>query len=370
MAVYLHSSVSHSACGQSWQPEPLRFVTSPNQHIALGNGNQVLFYAMDKLAIDVTEKRLFKALSASLKALIQQSGLSSQELSQTALLLGSTSLDIGTLTPDTEKAIGLPKIDRLSQYLQLEIGLHPLHMVINTACTASINAVIYGKKLIEQAGFKHVIVIGCEFYNQLTLAGFDSLDLLSQKHLKCFHQQRDGLLLGEGIGALLLSEEKPQKLPCYRILQGHSSCDTYSLTMTAEDGSHIQSVLHSAISQSGLSTSDIDLVKVHGTATYNNDIAEYHALQRCFTTPAPIFALKPYIGHTLGACGAIEMALMDRLLQQDYLPVPEYVEQESELIMLAFAPKTKPLRDYKNVLINHCGFGGNNAAIVLETQQP
>ncbi len=369
MAVFIHSSVSHSACGNSGSTQALKFISNANTQLSLGEHGSAHFYAMEKLAIDSSESRLFGSLTATVSELIKTSGLDAATLSQTALLLGSTSLDIGTLSPDHNSAIGLPKIDRLSRHLQQTFGLSPFHLVVNTACTASINALLYAKKLIEHDVYKQVIIVGCEFYNHLTIGGFHSLDLLSKQQLKAFHLQRDGLILGEGIGALLLTGEKPEREQYYRVLEGYSGCDTSSLTMTSEDGSHIKTVLHQAVQKSGLSAADIDLLKVHGTATYNNDVAEYNALLSYFDSPPEILALKPFVGHTLGACGAIEIALMDHLLSQDELPVPAYVSQQAGDIMLPFVSGDKALRSFRHVLINHCGFGGNNAALVLEVQQ-
>ncbi|WP_339724010.1 beta-ketoacyl synthase N-terminal-like domain-containing protein [uncultured Paraglaciecola sp.] len=371
MAVYIHSSVSHSACGNSFLNQPLSFSTEPNANLEIATNiendqHSIHFFAMDQVPLDCSESRLFHSLTTVVQQLIEISELTLDDLSQTALLLGSTSLDIGTLSPSEDKALGLPKIDRLSQYLQQHFGLHPFHLVINTACTASINAVAYGKKLLEQTAIKRVIVIGCEFYNQLTTAGFNSLDLLSSEQLLAFHEKRQGLILGEGIGALLLSQTQPQKA-CYRLMEGDSACDTSSLTMTAEDGSHINTVMSRAITKSGLNASNIDLIKVHGTATYNNDIAEYNALNSYFGTPPPILALKPFIGHTLGACGVIELALLDYLLSQPTLPVAHYVAEQPQNIMLPFAAADCAMKSFEHVLVNHCGFGGNNAALVLET---
>ena len=372
MAVYLHSSVSHTACGNSYgknnSGQALTFIDKPNVTLTVNGQSGVTFYGMDQIPVDSSEARLFASLSAVLKQLIKLSGLDANQLKHTALLLGSTSLDIGTLQPCAQKSLGLPTIDRLSHFLQQEFGLNPLHLVFNTACTASINAVLYAKKLIELADFKHVIVIGCEFYNQLTLAGFHSLDLLSHEQLLAFHQQRQGLILGEGIGALLLSAQAPAGKRHYRILEGDSSCDTSSLTMTAEDGSHIKQVMAQAVKKSALLPADINLVKVHGTATYNNDIAEFNGLDSYFNCPPPILALKPFIGHTLGACGAIEMALMDSLLNTDFIPVPAYALSKTQENMLPFVTKTSAISDFQYILLNHCGFGGNNAALVLETR--
>lgn len=365
MAVYIHSSVSHTACGNSLNHE-LSYNNKANATLTVPDQSQVPFYAMHQIDIDTSEQRVFDSLTKVTKQLIDNSGLSQQELQHTALMLGSTSLDIGTILPNESSPIWLPKIDRLSQHLQQSLGLSHCHLVFNTACTASINALIYGKKLLEQSKFEHVIVVGCEFYNHLTVDGFHSLDLISQTRLSPFEEQRDGLILGEGIGALLLSKNKPEREYCYGVLGGHSACDTSSLTMTAEDGSHIKTVLEQAIHKSNLSTADIDLIKVHGTATYNNDISEYHALKQCFPTPVPIIALKPFIGHTLGACGAIEIALLDNLLNAARLPI---VDTTAGGKMLPFASESTPLNAYENILINHCGFGGNNAALVLKTIQ-
>ncbi|WP_299082031.1 beta-ketoacyl synthase N-terminal-like domain-containing protein [uncultured Paraglaciecola sp.] len=374
MPVYIHSSVSHSACGNSYVEPQLTFSTQANTQLTFTTGVEeqaqiASFFAMDKLPLNNTEARLFTSLSTVVAQLIKTSGLTPQQLSQTALMLGSTSLDIGTLSPDTDKALGLPKIDRLSEYLQQKFSLHPYHLVINTACTASLNAVLYAKKLLQSTDIKQVIVIGCEFYNQLTTSGFHSLDLLSSEQLLAFHQERQGLILGEGIGALLLSNSQPKDKACYRVLEGDSACDTSSLTMTAEDGSHIHKVMSQAVKESGLRASNIDLIKVHGTATYNNDISEYHALKSYFNDPPPIMALKPFIGHTLGACGVIELALMDYLLSQQSIPVADYVTSQPHVIMLPFAPLDKAISQYQYLLVNHSGFGGNNAALVLETIQ-
>ena len=374
MAVYIHSSVSHSACGNSESQPSLRFSSQANRQLKFTTGieqqsQNVSFFTMDNLPLDNSEARIFNSLSAVVAQLIEKSGFTPEELGQTALLLGSTSLDIGTLSPSEDKALGLPKIDRLSEYLQKKFALHPFHLIVNTACTASLNAVLYAKKLLQQTDIQRVIVIGCEFYNQLTTSGFHSLDLLSSEHLLAFHNERQGLILGEGIGALLLSQTPPQNRNCYRILEGDLSCDTSSLTMTAEDGSHIHEVMSQAIEKSGLQASDIDLVKVHGTATYNNDISEFNALNSYFNKPPPILALKPFIGHTLGACGALELALMDYLLNKETIPVADYVDSQPQAVMLPFATANQALSSFKHVLVNHCGFGGNNAALVLETIQ-
>lgn len=368
MAVFIHTTASHTACG-STVTGTLSFSPTANSNQSVDEHQSVQFYSMDGFENDKSEQRIFDSFLAIVGQLIKEAGLSDTELSQTALMLGSTSLDIGTITPKTGSHIWIPKIDRLSQRLQKTFGLSQCHLVFNTACTASINALLYGKKLIEQAGYKNVIVVGCEFYNHLTVEGFHSLELISPDSLTPFHKDRKGLILGEGVCAVLLSTARPEKNYCYEVLDGYSGCDVSSLTMTAEDGSHINKVMQNAIRRSALQPDDINLVKVHGTATYNNDVSEHNALKTCFDHIPPVFALKQFVGHTLGACGAIEIALMDHMLGNPKVSeksTKNYIESDYLMPLIDFDDS---LKHYTNILINHCGFGGNNAAIVLRTNQ-
>ncbi len=331
----------------------------------MDDGRQCPFFAMQEVQVADQEERLYGTLFRILDQLVEQSGLTPEQLQASALLLGSTSLDISVYQPDVNKPLCfLPPSDNITSKLANHLGIGGLHFTINTACTASLNALLYGQKLLQLMDYQHVIVVGCEFHNELTVNGFYSLDLISQRgELSAFHQQRDGLILGEGVGALLLSADKPEG-PAIELLDGYSSCDSYSLTTTKEDGSHILQVINQALEYAGVSYQQIDLIKVHGTATRNNDDAEFNALAEQFPQ-TPIWPLKPFIGHTLGACGVLELAIMYQLLGADSLPVPHYAEQTEQLLM-PFAPADKGLASYQHILLNHCGFGGNNAAYVVK----
>lgn len=363
MAVYLHSAASISACGNQVVANDLQFSSAMAQQVQFNQQDSALFFAMQGIQLSTEQSRILDNLLSLVKQLIIKSQLSREACAKTALILGSTSLDIGSIVPQTENTIWLTNTDFLSQYLQQQLSLNDFHLTINTACTASVNALLSAKKLIDNNSFEQVIVVGCEFYNTLTIAGFHSLDLISQSELATFSNQRDGLVLGEGIGAVLLSREKPQAQHYFEVLNGYSACDTYSLTMTQEDGVHIEQVINKALQLSKLTHADIDLIKVHGTATYNNDLAEFNAITRCFSTPPNILALKPFTGHTLGACGVLEISLLMYLLTKQTLPIPDYV---NDGVLLPFAPAERALSEYQYLLLNHCGFGGNNAAIVLK----
>ena len=331
----------------------------------------VPYYAIKEAGV-VKGDRLHKPFSLMTELLVQQVnqlifkfGLDDEKLNNTMLFLGSTSLDIGCITPDEEKSIWLSQTDKLSQYLVDYFSLHSVHFTFNTACTASANALIYASNFIKQQKTENAIVIGCEFFNQLSLNGFDSLDLISSIGVKPFARSRDGLILGEGIGAVLLSKYASEHTQ-FEILGGYSSCDDHSLTITEEEGTHIITVINKALENSNIDKSEVDLIKVHGTASIKSDLAEANALHHFFLNIPKVIALKSLIGHTLGACGVIELALMDQCAKYSILPKFPYQEVEKEKLELPFVHSVDLFTSARIMLFNHFGFGGNNAALIIK----
>ncbi|MBE0457550.1 MAG: beta-ketoacyl synthase N-terminal-like domain-containing protein [Pseudoalteromonas prydzensis] len=290
--------------------------------------------------------------------------LSSDELANTSLFLGSTSLDISAVNVGANDELWLSTTNKINTALVARYGLHELEFTFSTACTASANACLYATRLIAQNKIDNALVIGCEFYNPLTVEGFTSLDLISQTGLATFATGRSGLVLGEGLAALYLSASASEQCQ-FKLLGGASACDTYSLTMTQEDGSHIAQVITDALEQTDLIATDIDAIKVHGTATLGNDEAECNALTKIFTeNKPPIIAFKPFTGHTLGACGVIEIALYAHCQQQKNYTLADYAKQGNDLMWPFY--QNNDFSPINTVLLNYFGFGGNNAALVMQ----
>ncbi|MFY8328034.1 beta-ketoacyl synthase N-terminal-like domain-containing protein [Pseudoalteromonas sp. ZZD1] len=290
--------------------------------------------------------------------------LTAEELRTTSLFLGSTSLDISAVDIGNSGELWLSTTNKINRALVERYGLNDLEFTFSTACTASANACLYATRLIAQGKIDNALVIGCEFYNPLTVEGFKSLDLISQTGLAAFAKGRSGLVLGEGLAALYLSANASEQCQ-FKLLGGASACDTYSLTMTQEDGSHIAQVIIDGLNHAGISPCDIDVVKVHGTATLGNDEAECNALTKVFNQhKPPLIAFKPFTGHTLGACGVIEIALYVQCqLQQNYA-VANYADNGKDLMWPFYL---KPdFTQLNTVLLNYFGFGGNNAALVMQ----
>nr|WP_252730765.1 beta-ketoacyl synthase N-terminal-like domain-containing protein [Colwellia sp. E2M01] len=314
-------------------------------------------------------------LAEQIDKLLSQAELTKSQQQKVMLFIGSTSLDISCIKPDDTKEIWLSQTDKIGKALVEYFSLNALHFTFNTACTAGANALLYATNFIKQGKIDHAIVIGFEFFNQLSLNGFDSLDLITKNSVKPFSTTRDGLILGEGIGAILLSNEPPinqVKSPTEQpaehgyleILGGYSSCDDHSLTITEEEGTHIVEVIEKSLHNAGVKQAQIDLIKVHGTASIKSDLAEYNALSKLFTTMPKALALKSLIGHTLGACGVIELALFDHFSHHQYLPNIPY-QQKTDLLV-PFIDSSHQLTQSNIMLFNHFGFGGNNAALIIK----
>jgi len=118
----------------------------------------------------------------------------------------------------------------------------------------------------------------------------------------------------------------------------------------------------------GLQADQIDVIKAHGTATPNNDQAEAHAMRQVFTTRLPPFtSLKPYLGHTLGACGMAEMSLLLATIKQGYIAkTPGFASADPQL-------QVEPLREHHafhsgTIMLNYFGFGGNNSSLILSNR--
>lgn len=298
-------------------------------------------------------------------------GDNAQDLDDCLLIIASTSLDITDLETRASAEQGFAPehstpLDLLAEELRQRRGFAAA-FTLNTACTSAANALLYGARLLAGEAYRRALVLAFETPSALAMQGFGALDLTSPSgHYRPFHPQRDGLILGEAYAATLLGME-PGPTPLARLLGGFSACDTSNLTTTREDGSHIDWVMQQALHSAACSAADIALIKLHGTATSANDHAENNGMRRLYGDQLPpLCVLKPWLGHTLGACGLSETLLLAQRLQQGTLPGLDYAAE-------ALLPlPSKPFTVAPNALLlaNFFGFGGNNASLVLQACAP
>jgi 3-oxoacyl-(acyl-carrier-protein) synthase len=261
-------------------------------------------------------------------------------------------------------AVPLPGFGQVSRFLRDACGLYGPDFLFNTACTASANALLAASDWIASGQGDEALVVGVELRNVTTMLGFAGMQLLAADVMRPFDARRDGLVLGEGCGAIVLRAASPGDDGVF-IAGGASSCDTFSISTSNPDGTRIAAVMRDGLSRAGVPAEDIVAIKAHGTASPLNDDAEAAGMCQAFSALPPFFGLKSHFGHTLGACGAIETALVAAALREGSLPPSGGFEMLDERLGV------QPLTDSMAVvnghyMMNFFGFGGNNASVILE----
>jgi 3-oxoacyl-[acyl-carrier-protein] synthase-1 len=227
---------------------------------------------------------------------------------------------------------------------------------ISTACTSSLNALISAQALLRSGGVDEALVLGIELENRLTLGGFASLQLLSRTASRPFGAQRDGMVLGESVAAVRLAARGDS---AWRLLGGANVVDGANPTGASE--SALAAVFAQVLAESGLAGNQIDLIKVQAAGSPGNDLAEARALRAAFEPVPPLVSLKSSIGHTMGASGAAELALLTACLDSGAWPVAtDAIDPALGVRLTEAAPRVRYL------LAVILGFGGSHAAVALE----
>ena len=322
------------------------------------------------------EERLYRVLERVIVQALDAAELTSTKRRALGLFIGSSSADISVsearyrreLDSDAN-AIALSassSLGNLAAALRERFDFRGPDHSFNTACTASANALAYADATVRSGRLEHALVVGVELFNVVTALGFHGLQLLTPDTMKPFDRARNGLLLGEGCSALVIGSRARHAQPLS--LRGSANiCDTHSISAAHPDGSTIAHVISGALRSASLTASEIAAVKVHGTASLLNDEAEVAGMKRVFTTLPPLCALKPYLGHTLGACGLNELALFCAAADRGFLiGTPGICAGDSDLgITLNQTSTDLPPGNY---MLNYFGFGGNNTSLVIERQ--
>ncbi|MEI6569543.1 MAG: beta-ketoacyl-[acyl-carrier-protein] synthase family protein, partial [Verrucomicrobiota bacterium] len=200
--------------------------------------------------------------------------------------------------------------ERIAAYL----GISDFVTTISTACSSSVNAMMFGSNLIKTGQLDRVIVGGNDSVTKFTLNGFNTLMILDKTGCHPFDENRAGLTLGEGAAFLVLESEevvvKENKTILAEISGYGNANDAFHQTASSPEGTGAFMAMSKAIAMSGLNPEDIDYINVHGTGTQNNDLSEGVAMERIFGDHEPPFSsTKGYTGHTLGAAGAVEAVI-------------------------------------------------------------
>lgn len=245
-----------------------------------------------------------------------------------------------------------------------------------TACSAGNNAIGDAFERIKHGKAKVMIAGGTESgVNDITLASFNALTALStnedySKASRPFDANRDGFVLGEGAGVLVLEElehalARNAHIYC-EVLGYGSACDAYHITAPSGKGAVL--AIQEALDEAKIKAEDIDYINAHGTSTPANDIFETAAIKEAFGDAAydvDISSTKSMHGHALGGAGGIEAVISIKTLENNIIPPTINFETAGEGCDLNYTPNVAKEKEINYVMSNSLGFGGHNAILIF-----
>ncbi|MET0513963.1 MAG: beta-ketoacyl-ACP synthase II [Nitrospiraceae bacterium] len=255
------------------------------------------------------------------------------------------------------------------------------NLTISTACSSSAHALGHAMTLIRLGKADVVITVGADAsITPLVFAGFCSLRALSTKYNETPHKAsrpfdrgRDGFVMGEGSGALILESivhAKKRKARIYAEVAGYAATsEAYHMVIPREDGAEVATTMRLALEDAGLMPGVVDYINAHATSTAVGDAVEIKAVRQVFKQRAEkiaISATKSLIGHTLGAAGALAAIVSSLTLQNGQIhPTVNYDDPDPACELGGISNEIQE-RKTKVAMINAFGFGSNNAAVILK----
>jgi 3-oxoacyl-[acyl-carrier-protein] synthase II len=267
----------------------------------------------------------------------------------------------------------------MSAWISIDYKLEGPNYTVSAACASSAYAIAHGYDLIK-ADKADVVITGggSSIINPEHLQGFNELQALSvankvpEAASKPFSVDRDGFVMGEGAGILLLESEELARRRGARIyseIVGHAlTSETYNIMAPVKDGAGMAKTMRLALENAGIKKEDVQYINAHGTSTPHNDKYETTAIKEVFGSLAyriPVSSSKSMIGHTAAACGAIEGIITILTIDKGILTPTINYKADPELD-LDYAPNYARKMDVNLALSNSFGFGGCNATLVFK----
>ncbi len=284
--------------------------------------------------------------------------------------------------PSRVSAFTIPMLisNMASGLISMEFGLRGPNMCIVTACATSNNAIGEAWRIIKFGDADIFLAGGSEAaIIPIGLGGFGAMKALStrndepQRASRPFDRDRDGFVIGEGAGVVVVEELEHAKARGAKIwceLAGYGlSGDAYHMTAPPSDGEGAARAMKMALNHASVATSDVDYVNAHATSTGLGDICETRAIKTVFGDYArnglSISSTKSMTGHLLGGAGAIEMAACALAMRDGKIPPTINLENPDPECDLDYTPKVAREKKVRIALNNSFGFGGHNATLVL-----
>jgi len=236
------------------------------------------------------------------------------------------------------------------------------------ACSSGTDALGVAASWLRAGLCDAAIVGGADELNQVPLAGFWSLGVMSSEPCTPFDDNRCGLNLGEGAGVIVLESYDHANArgvkPTIELAGFGAGCDAHHLTAPHPQGRGLRSAIQAALAQADITAEQVAFVNAHGTATLDNDRGEGAVLESIFGNCFPFLSTKGYTGHTLGAAGGLEAVFTVLGLRERWIPASTGFSTQAHDIPIAPVRETTPV-DGNYAMSTSLAFGGNNAAALF-----
>lgn len=331
-------------------------------------GNLTDFYAsrIDDNALDqafkkqskteVETSRLEKLLFLALDPIVQKHGIQDK----TGLIVSTTKGNIDFLATTTPQQADL---NILAKKVANHYGFSTEPILVCNACVSGVLAISVAKRMIQMDQFDEVYVVAGDILSEFVVSGFNSFQAMGNAACKPYDQDRSGVNLGEASAAIYVSASKEAQ--SVEIIGEASIGDANHISGPSRTGEGLYQSVCRALAEAGIESDAIDMISAHGTATVFNDEMEAIAFHRLGMQHIPLHSLKGYYGHTLGASGLLEVVMAMMAMSQDSLIVSKGFEVQGTSEKLNVTTKNQNQK-INRILKTASGFGGTNAAIILE----
>lgn len=347
----------------------------------------------DKRAAKRLDRSSQFALTAAAEAMADSGIVSGENVAPERFgIFGGTGIGgISTLEKEVTKCVKKGNVTRASALLVPMVmpnavsGNLAIKFNAKGTCFGVVSACASGTHSVGEAfrnikhGYSDVLLAGSaeSVFTSVCFSGFANMTAMSTRTdpARCstpFDLERDGFILGEGAGFLVLEEMEhalARGAKIYGEIIGYgATCDAYHITSPAPDGEGAAKAMSLAISEAGIVPDDIDYINAHGTGTPYNDLFETNAIKAVFgdETKVPVSSTKSMTGHLLGAAGGIETVFCVEAINDSFIPATIGLEKPDPELTLDYVPNQGRAADLDYVLSNSLGFGGHNGSIIVK----
>jgi len=328
---------------------------------------------IDSKKLEIEFKRLFdsaqndnfttleKMFLLSLKPLVERHQISND----TAFILSTTKGNISLLKNESILPEGV-YLSKLAQKLADFFGFKTKPIVVSNACVSGVMAISVAKNMIQTGQYKDAFVVAGDEISEFVISGFNSFQAIGSEPCKPYDKTRNGINLGEATAAAYITSELNQNEKFrFKVLGDSAINDANHISGPSRTGDGLFASVQNAMKEAKVSSEQIDFISAHGTATLYNDEMEAIAFNRMDLQNVPLNSMKGFYGHCLGASGLLESIIsMESALKNTLIQSKNFkemgVSQDLNII------KENQSAEIRYILKTASGFGGCNAAIILE----